>query len=76
MILASSTRTSPSGILLRHWWMMWRLCLISSILHRYLQPARNGGEDRLRDMPIKPINHSVSIQWLGNAGKATQCIRP
>lgn len=36
MILASSTLTSPSGILLRHWRMMWRLCRISSTRHRYL----------------------------------------
>ena len=34
--LASSILTSPSGIWLRHWWMMHILCLISSTRMRYL----------------------------------------
>lgn len=46
MILASSTRTSPSGILFRHWWMMCRLCRISSTRHRYLGRLEDGERSR------------------------------
>lgn len=36
-IFASSTLTSPGGILFKHWCMIFRLCLISSIRIKYLR---------------------------------------